>query len=130
VLSRFEPGRVLPVLTEAGEDFAGDLLNRMRGKPRPPVQPIQPDRTLAQRITRSLPALGDSMATAPHYLRQFFVFEHLRGDLQEISRRFADLAAELDQTLPDNPEKTTALRKLLEAKDCAVRARLFKADGP
>ena len=29
-------------------------------------------------------------------------------------------------TLPSNPERTVALRKLLEAKDCAVRALLFK----
>jgi ferritin-like protein len=70
------------------------------------------------------------MPTAPHYLRQFFAYEHLRGDLQEISRRFADLAAELDELLPDNPEKTAALGRLLEAKDCAVRAKLFQADGP
>jgi hypothetical protein len=38
------------------------------------------------------------------------------------------VADNIDQMLPDNPEKTTALRKLLEAKDCAVRARLFKND--
>jgi hypothetical protein len=31
-------------------------------------------------------------------------------------------------TLPRNPERTTALRKLLEAKDCAVRASIYK-DG-
>lgn len=60
------------------------------------------------------------------YLLQFFVWGHLPADLQGISRPFAELAEKLIQTLPRNPERTTALRKLLEAKDCAVRAALFK----
>jgi len=36
------------------------------------------------------------------------------------------LAQHLVESLPRNPERTVALRKLLEAKDCTVRARLFK----
>ena len=63
-----------------------------------------------------------------HYLLQFFKYEHLPEELQPISHAFAGLAGDVDRSLPDNPEKTTALRKLLEAKDCAVRAKLFK-DG-
>lgn len=63
-----------------------------------------------------------------HYLLQFFAHEHLREDLRPVSAAFGELAREIDQTLPANPEKTTALRKLLEAKDCAVRAVLF-TDG-
>jgi hypothetical protein len=43
--------------------------------------------------------------------------------LQEVSRPFAGLAA-IILTLPRNPERTVALRKLLEAKDAAVRAKL------
>ncbi|UFW91020.1 hypothetical protein BjapCC829_21765 [Bradyrhizobium barranii] len=61
-------------------------------------------------------------------LLQFFAYEHLRDQaLRDISKRFHDLAHELAATLPANAESTTALRKLLEAKDCAVRAVLFKA---
>jgi len=60
------------------------------------------------------------------YLLQFFHYEHLPEQLQAISKPFCDLANELVDTLPSNPERTTALRKLLEAKDCAVRAQLFK----
>lgn len=59
-------------------------------------------------------------------LLQFFAYEHLPPHLQAVSKPFGDLARELAQTLPRNPESTTALRKLLEAKDCAVRAVLFK----
>lgn len=59
-------------------------------------------------------------------LLQFFAYSHLPEHLQEHSKPFGDLAEKLCETLPRNPERTTALRKLLEAKDCAVRARLFK----
>ncbi len=65
------------------------------------------------------------MSVSP--LIQFFEYKHLPPHLQEISKPFGDLAAELESSLPNNPEKTVALRKLLESKDCAVRAALFKA---
>jgi hypothetical protein len=60
------------------------------------------------------------------YLMQFFAYGHLPLYLQDASKPFKDLAQRIVDTLPVNPERTTALRKLLEAKDCAVRARLFK----
>jgi len=62
------------------------------------------------------------------YLLQFFAYEHLPTHLQEISKPFGLLAQELVKILPENPETTTFLRKLLEAKDCAVRSRLFKPE--
>jgi hypothetical protein len=60
-----------------------------------------------------------------HYLLQFFAYDHLPEHLQIVSKLFSDLANNLEG-LPQNPESTAALRKLLEAKDCAVRAMLFK----
>lgn len=65
------------------------------------------------------------MGEAVDPLLQFFKYEHLPPHLQEISRSFFDLAYWVSTNLPRNPERTTALRKLLEAKDCAVRARLY-----
>lgn len=56
---------------------------------------------------------------------QFFAYDHLRSDLQAIVRPFSDLAATLCAEVPRNPERTVALRKLLEAKDAAVRAVIF-----
>jgi hypothetical protein len=44
--------------------------------------------------------------------------------LQEVSEPIAHLAEAMDATLPDGPEKSAGLRKLLEAKDCFVRAKL------
>jgi len=57
------------------------------------------------------------------WLIQFFAYEHLPAHLQDVSRPFGLLANSLME-LPRNPERTVALRKLLEAKDAAVRARL------
>lgn len=62
---------------------------------------------------------------AQHYLLQFFAYDHLPPHLQDAARPFAALALQIDEDWPKNPEATTALRKLLEAKDCAVRALLF-----
>lgn len=59
-------------------------------------------------------------------MEQFFVYAHLPPHLQAISKPFGDLATHIVATLPSNPERTVALRKLLEAKDCAVRALIYK----
>ena len=60
------------------------------------------------------------------HIMQFFAYAHLPEHLQAVSRPFGDLAAQVVETLPRNPERTVALRKLLEAKDAAVRALLAK----
>lgn len=59
-------------------------------------------------------------------MMQFFAYAHLPAHLQQVSAPFGQLAEQIVATLPSNPERTVALRKLLEAKDCAVRALLFK----
>jgi hypothetical protein len=56
---------------------------------------------------------------------QFFTYEHLKPELQEISRPFCEMATKLLE-LPRNAERSVALRKLLESKDAAVRAFLAK----
>jgi hypothetical protein len=62
-------------------------------------------------------------------LLQFFSYEHLPSQLQSISRPFCELANQIVETLPMNPERTVCLRKLLEAKDCAVRSHLWVEDN-
>jgi len=57
---------------------------------------------------------------------QFFSYAHLPPHLAEVSAPFADLAERVVVTLQRNPERTVALRKLLEAKDAAVRALVAK----
>jgi len=54
----------------------------------------------------------------------FFQYAHLPAHLQAASRPFCDLADQIVTTLPRNAERTVALRKLLEAKDAAVRANV------
>lgn len=60
------------------------------------------------------------------HIEQFFTYEHLPPHLAEVSKPFGDLAAQIIAMLPRNPERTVALRKLLEAKDAAVRAKIAK----
>lgn len=55
---------------------------------------------------------------------RYFHYSHLPSVLQAASRPFCELAAHIVTTLPRNAERTVALRKLLEAKDAAVRANV------
>lgn len=55
----------------------------------------------------------------------FFDYDHLPDHLWKVSKPFGDLAREIDSRPTEHPaEKATALRKLLEAKDAALRAAL------
>lgn len=63
-----------------------------------------------------------------HFLLRWFSYEHLPKHLQGISKAFAFLAEGIDQFSPEGDQKTEALRKLLESKDCAVRAVLEATD--
>lgn len=56
------------------------------------------------------------------HLLRYFEWSHLPERLQGFSAPFAELAREIVDSLPDGPELTAGLRKLLEAKDCIVRA--------
>lgn len=55
---------------------------------------------------------------------KYFSWEHLPAHLQEVSKPFGELAQQVAERAPDSAETTVALRKLLEAKDAAVRAAL------
>lgn len=59
-----------------------------------------------------------------NHLMKYFKYSHLPEHLQTVSKPFGELAEKIEKELPDGPEKTVALRKLLESKDCAVRASL------
>jgi hypothetical protein len=54
---------------------------------------------------------------------QFFHFEHLPEELQAVSKTIHDAAVAVVNAIPvDSPQLTLGLHKLLEAKDCFVRA--------
>lgn len=57
-------------------------------------------------------------------LLRYFEHGHLNGEQERVADRFSDLAHWVTDNLPAGPETTVALRKLLEAKDAAVRASL------
>lgn len=58
------------------------------------------------------------------HILKFFEYRHLPEELQEVSKQYSNLAHWTNANIIRNEEKEVALRKLLEAKDAAVRARL------
>jgi hypothetical protein len=68
----------------------------------------------------------NTMEQPQEHILQFFSYAHLPPHLAEVSKRFAEDAEWIVANLPRNPERTVALRKLLEAKDAAVRALVAK----
>ena len=66
-------------------------------------------------------------ATKVYPILEFFEYAHLPTFLADISERFCELALDtamgsIADGIQGDPEIDEALRKLLEAKDCAVRS--------
>lgn len=62
-------------------------------------------------------------------LLRWFDAAHLPAHLQVVVTPYERLARTLAADLAASPELTTALRKLLESKDCAVRAAIQMGEG-
>ena len=60
----------------------------------------------------------------PSTTAKYFAHAHLPMRLQAVAKPLGLLAAQLESLLPDGPEKSAGMRKLLEAKDCFVRTAL------
>lgn len=60
---------------------------------------------------------------------KYFAFAHLPAHLQTVSKPLGELTKKLEAELPDGPEKSAGMRKLLEAKDCFVRSAMDKITG-
>lgn len=65
---------------------------------------------------------ADQLGVDP--ILRYFHYGHLPESLQPISKPFCDMAMFVVENLPRNAERSVALRKLLEAKDAAVRANV------
>lgn len=68
--------------------------------------------------------ITDGRHPSTQHFAPLFSFHHLPAELQVISEPVAVLAQRMIDTVPDGPELSAGLRKLLEAKDCFVRAGL------
>lgn len=66
------------------------------------------------------------MIEGPDRMLVWFGYDHLSEGPRETSKRFAVLADWIGDHLTPGPERTVALRKLLEAKDAAVRATVVE----
>lgn len=74
----------------------------------------------AQPSSPKMPTEGRHPSTLA--LTKYFTSDHLPPHLRPTSGLLHDFAALMVSSLPDSPELTAGLRKLLEAKDCFVRA--------
>lgn len=61
-----------------------------------------------------------------HETVRFFEYAHLPPHLQGVSKLFSLLAQQMDTLVADNDQKNIGMQKLLEAKDCFVRANIPK----
>jgi hypothetical protein len=59
------------------------------------------------------------------HFQALFEHAHLPPHLAAVSAPFALLADDMVAALPDGPELSAGLRKLVEAKDCFVRAAVL-----
>lgn len=66
----------------------------------------------------------------PNPIMMYFEYSHLPVNLQAVSKPIGELAKQMDSIIPDGAEKSAGLRKLLEAKDCLVRAALPARPNP
>ena len=89
------------------------------------VEPSQTNPPTAPTTTAVPTAAQKPRHPAVAAILQFFAYAHLPPQLRDVSRPFCELAEAIADG-PQNAETTVALRKLLEAKDAAVRAHLFK----
>ena len=71
--------------------------------------------------------MGDSIHPSVEQVLRHFEYNHLPPELKTYSRPFYELAHSLSERL-SGPEFTVVLRKMLEAKDCMVRAALDASD--
>lgn len=86
------------------------------------TEPVNPDEKPQDH--REDAELAIERLTPHNPIMKYFRFAHLRIELQLRSRPWAELAVHVCDTIPQNAERTVALRKLLEGKDAAVRAAL------
>lgn len=75
-------------------------------------------------MTRGEPVSAEGRHPGTQQLARWFTFDHLNDDLKPPSRVCAETAQWMIDNLPDGPELSAGLRKLLEAKDCFVRASI------
>ena len=59
---------------------------------------------------------------APEPMMKWFIAEHPMKELQPVCDIFCDAATRIVGTIDPGVERTVALRKLVEAKDAAIRA--------
>ena len=111
-----DPTGSIYVLSDAQFNADYAAIEDAPGTPSPELKP-------AQSIHPSPDEFTEAELVIDPILR-FFHYKHLPDSLKVISMPFCHLARLIIDQTPRSAERTASLRKLLEAKDCAVRASL------
>lgn len=125
-MSEDDRDRELAKYDEPPDREGDEYLLEHRAKFRRPTTMNDDEKETDPKLT---PAPPVSYVPSPDPLMQFFTYAHLPDHLASVSRPFCELAKQMTDPvtgLPRNAERTVMLRKLLEAKDCAVRALVCK----
>ena len=63
------------------------------------------------------------------HLIKLFAWSHLPENLQDVGYPIGGIAFSMVSRMPDGPELFAGLRKLLEARDCFVRAEVDRVSN-
>jgi len=100
----------------------GERLNIVKASKEDKGETVVVEKTQTADAIHPAPVEFTEQELANDAILRFFRYAHLPPALQERSRPFAEMARHIIDTTPRNAERTAGLRKLLEAKDCIVRA--------
>lgn len=116
------PVRVLPVIINGSMGFADPVIVAAGGEYSTSVHSSQDLLIHEIQPTEDM----DKVLADRDPMLKYFAFAHLPPLLQAVSMPFAAIARRIVETLPSSAERTVCLLKLLEAKDCAVRAAVVR----
>ena len=83
-----------------------------------PAEPVAPKSE--EPAPAPMPYCQSDLGISP--IMKHFEYDHLPPTLKSVSKPLCEMARLYDQQIPADAEKSAGLRKLLEAKDCFVRA--------
>jgi len=86
--------------------------------PDDPTQPFGGNESYRSPNKLVMPHVGPS----GDRMMKWLSYHHLPPELQECVKAYRELGESICAAIPAGPERTVALRKLVESKDCAVRA--------
>lgn len=106
--------------SEPNQPTSSEVMGGPAGVYHPPAEETGQDKPVKEHFLARGLLVSENRHPSVRHMAPHFRFVHLPPDLQRVSKQFAVVGQYLVDNLTDNPELTEALRKLWEAKNCAV----------